>query len=220
MEKCKEVGKYEDPYSIIIGCSDNYIQFRKNKVYFPFDCSEVVTRINSLRDTLFDKNVCSTDLQSYPIEIFKETELRHYPDLAGWIYNIIETWVIYLEETIHQDKKKRIFDSFLKICETLALEAKALPPQQTKINTATHREIMFAHHYKLTTCEAENKTATEWQNERKGRAKLEYYTTIKSKNSKSYKAETIKELTNIVQLLEGFKAQTIASNNLDQLQNQ
>lgn len=92
--------------------------------------------------------------------------------------------------------------------------------KQPEQNAPTHREIIFAHQYKIKTGEAESKTAKEWQNERKGRAKLEFYTTVNGKNSKSFRPETLKELKTIIQLLEGFKAQKIAENNLDQLQNQ
>lgn len=126
MTKQTESSKIKDPYPINYNF-DNSIQFRDDKRFFPFSCFDVFVKITSLKDKLYDKNVCATDLQSFPIKIFKETELRNH-ELSKWVYNIIETWVTDVEVRIHQNKKTRLFDGFLKACESLVLEY--IPPQQ------------------------------------------------------------------------------------------
>ncbi|HTF27405.1 MAG TPA: hypothetical protein VK625_01100 [Flavitalea sp.] len=89
--------------------------------------------------------------------------------------------------------------------------------QSKSVYQATHREVMFAHHFKVETGEALYKNAGDWYKERKGRSKIEFGTTMKKKNSNNYEEPTEKELTKIVELLESFKAQKIAINKLNAL---
>ncbi len=102
----QELNKAEetDPYAITYS-SNNSIQFRDNTVNFPFDCYSIANLLAQLREKVLSKTVCATDLQNYPLLIFEETKLKDHPDLAGWIYNIIYTWINELRP-LHQNKKK------------------------------------------------------------------------------------------------------------------
>lgn len=110
----------EDPY-LISYSSDNAIEFRNQKTVFPFPVSDLFRLITSLRETILKEDVCAVDLQEYPDKIFKETDLKDYPDLSAYIYNIIEVWVTEIEISLHNGNKKRLFDSFLKLCEEKAI---------------------------------------------------------------------------------------------------
>ena len=105
----------EDTYSISYN-SDNAIEFRNQKTVFPFPVYDLFRLITSLRETILKEDVCAVDLQEYPDKIFKETDLKDYPDLSAYIYNIIEVWVTEIEISLHNGNKKRLFDSFLKLC--------------------------------------------------------------------------------------------------------
>ena len=102
-------------------CSDNSIEFRNQKTVFPFPVYDLFRRITNLRETIVKEDVCAFDLQEYPDKIFKETELKNYPDLSALIYNIIESWITEIEISLHNGDKKRLFDSFLKLCEEKAI---------------------------------------------------------------------------------------------------
>ena len=41
--------------------------------------------------------------------------------MSAYIYNIIESWITEVEISLHNGNKKRLFDSFLKLCEEKAL---------------------------------------------------------------------------------------------------
>jgi hypothetical protein len=112
-----------DPY-LITYHSDNSIAFRDKKTYFPFNCYQLFYFLTQLREKLLNKDVCATDLQSFPEKIFEQTGLKQFSDLASWIYNIIEVWITDIEERIHNGKKKRLFDGFLNACEKKVVNAK------------------------------------------------------------------------------------------------
>ena len=126
-ESASEVDSYEIKYS-----TDNYIEFREQKVYFPFSCFELGNVITRLREKLLDKTVCAVDLQSYPELIFDRNEFSRHPDLAGWIYNIIETWITDIEVRVHDNKKTRLFTSFLQLCRDKAIGWKTEYEQSEK----------------------------------------------------------------------------------------
>lgn len=121
----------EDHFSVSYS-SDNSIEFRNQKKVFPFPVSDLFRLITSLRETILKEDVCAVDLQEYPDKIFKETDLKNYPDLSAYIYNIIEVWVTEIEISLHNGNKKRLFDSFLKLCEDKAI---------TNISNETREQI-------------------------------------------------------------------------------
>ena len=127
----KTTSRKVDPYAITYS-TDNYIEFRGQRVYFPFPCLDLANLIARLREIILDETVCSTDLQSYPEVIFDRKEFAGHPDLAGWIYNIIETWITDIEVKIHNNEKSRLFTSFLEICRQKALAWKV---EDTRTNT-------------------------------------------------------------------------------------
>lgn len=117
-EFLKDMNKKPDPFSISHN-SDNSIKFRGEKIYFPFACYKLFTKLGMLHEKLNDKNVCATDLQSYPQEIFDEPEFKNHPELSKWIYNIIYTWICDSEK--REPANKRLFDEFLNLCKEKAL---------------------------------------------------------------------------------------------------
>lgn len=117
-----------DPY-VIKYSTDNSIEFKSEKISFPFDCFHLANQITKLRETLLDRTICATDLQSYPELIFDREEFAGHYNLAGWIYNIIETWITEFEVKIHNNEKARLFTSFLNICMQKALAWKVLGRQ-------------------------------------------------------------------------------------------
>lgn len=119
-----QLPKTTDAYSITFS-TDNSIKFRDDKVFFPFSCQAVADLLCRMREKLVYKNVCSTDLQNFPQLIFEETDLKYHPELAAWVFNIIESWVMDVEVDFHQNKKKRLFDTFLEECKAKALSAKS-----------------------------------------------------------------------------------------------
>ncbi|WP_207511061.1 hypothetical protein [Longitalea luteola] len=122
--KVGQLPKTTDAFSITFS-ADNSIKFRDDKVFFPFSCQAVADLLCRLREKLVDRNVCSTDLQSFPQLIFEETDLKYHPELAAWVFNIIESWVMDVEVDFHLNKRKRLFDTFLEECKSKALSAKS-----------------------------------------------------------------------------------------------
>lgn len=118
-EYLKDMNKKPDPFGISYS-SKNSIKFRDEKVFFPFDCYKLFVQLGTLHEKLNDKNVCATDLQSFPQEIFSEPELKDHPEISKWIYNIIYTWICDCEEKM-PTKSKRLFDEFLNLCKEKAL---------------------------------------------------------------------------------------------------
>lgn len=101
----------------------NGIKFLREDIVFPFNARKLYKTLRLLYIALKDDYAGATNLASYPQRIFEETELKNYPELAKWVYNIIETWIAEIEK-IPAKHNPRLFDSFLKICEDLALKAK------------------------------------------------------------------------------------------------
>lgn len=85
--------------------------------------------------------------------------------------------------------------------------------------SSTHREVMFAHHFKVDTGKATYKTSADWYKERRSRSKIEFGTTIKKTDSDKYQEPSEKELIKIIELLNGCKALKIAIDKLDALRN-
>jgi len=125
-ENLSEADTYAIKYS-----TDNYIEFKGQRVYFPFPCFDLANLIARLHEIILDKTVCAPDLQSYPQLIFDRKEFAGHPNLPGWIYNIIETWITDIEVKIHNNEKTRLFTSFLDICKQKALAWKV---QDTQVN--------------------------------------------------------------------------------------
>lgn len=120
MAKSKKQGSKLDPYKIKYS-TDNYIEFKGQKVYFPFPCYNLFKDITQLREKLLDVTVCATDLQHYPELIFDKKEFAGHYDLAGWVYNIIYTWVKDINERLYNGKKSDLFNDFLELCKEKAL---------------------------------------------------------------------------------------------------
>lgn len=121
-----------DPYSIKWNFN-NSIEFRGQKIYFPFYAYDIFCKLTKLREGLLNVNVCATDLQRFPADIFEDTNLKNYPDLSKWVNNIIETWVQSVEFAIHKGKKARLFNSFILLCNEKALAAKSLPENKSEL---------------------------------------------------------------------------------------
>lgn len=139
--------------------------------------------------------------ESYPI-IISENAVAEYGFYAGILFEFKE----------FKDKYSTLFKDFEKNCP---LE---LPANNHK--TYSHREHILANKFKAKVNIEKEKTASEWKAERGNNAKNQYYTVIYSKNAKNYKAPTVKELKNVIELLEDFpEAQKIAINNKEQLEN-
>lgn len=110
--------------------ADNSIEFRNQKTFFPFPVYNLFKLVTNLRETLLKEDVCAVDLQEYPDSIFNDTELKQHPNLAGYIYNIIYTWINDIEISLHSGNKKRLFDDFLALCKEKATNVTVLEPQQ------------------------------------------------------------------------------------------
>lgn len=136
----KNTSRKVDPDPYAITSTNNYIEFRGQRICFTFSCFPVANLITSLREKLLDKTVCSTDLQSYPELIFDRKEFAGHPDLAGWIYNIIETWITEIEVTIHSNEKTRLFTSFLALCKEKALAWKTDLRSKSDISDTIKKE--------------------------------------------------------------------------------
>ena len=70
--------------------------------------------------------------------IFDREEFAGHYDLAGWIYNIIETWITNIEVKIHNNEKTRFLTSFLKLCSEKAL---AWKNKESQANESTIKGI-------------------------------------------------------------------------------
>ena len=113
--------KDDKPDFFALTVSDNCFTFQGKAVPFPFNCKQLGEKLTDLREEILKPDVSSFTLQSLPIDIFKDTELKYHPKEAMIVYNIIEVWVFHVQETVHHSKA-RLFDSFLKQCENMALE--------------------------------------------------------------------------------------------------
>lgn len=177
---------------------------------------EINSEVEILKRSVFDDKT----------DKYKEAEIRaknvsHIFERLGPFANLVlaevkndkENFDLYLKQaTVEQrrlwDALKSNFNNLLSM-STVARSKLA--------NQATHREVMFAHHFKVETGEAQHKNAGDWYKERKGRSKIEFGTTIKKKNNNKYKEPTEKELIKIIELLEGFEAQKLAISKLKAL---
>lgn len=122
MRYYRQKSSCNDPHTVEWN-SDNSIKFGKDKVYFPFDCHPIARCIMQLRMLLLDRSLLITDLQSYPLLIFQDSNLKFHPNLAGWIYNILETWIKDLVKDFQKSNSDILID-FLSECKTLAIESK------------------------------------------------------------------------------------------------
>lgn len=165
-EKLKSMKeKVEDPYSIRWSSKD-HVEFRGQKKCFPFDSYQLVMTLCSLRDRLSDKDVCATDLQNYSRNIFSETELKNYPDLAAWVYNVIETWVQDVQKKHPSHGYPKLFNDLLESCEELAKQAKELPDVNTEVNSLEVKQSDELKGEVLQGEKAENKLNTQDQQEK------------------------------------------------------
>ena len=138
---------------------------------------------------------------NYP-NIISENAVAEFGFYAGILFEFKE----------FKDKYSTLFKDFEKNCP---LE---LPANNER--TYSHREHILANKFKAKANIEKEKTASEWKAERGNNAYINYYTLNEGKNAKNYKAPTVKELTNVIEMLKDYpEAQKIAINNKEQLEN-
>lgn len=177
---------------------------------------EINGEIEILKKSVFDEKTDKykeAEIRAKNINLVSE-KLNHFASLVlAEVRNDNENFHLYLNQASFE---QRSFWEALK-SNFNHLLSQSSANHGKSVNQATHREVMFAHHFKVETGEAPYKNAGDWYKERKGRSKIEFGTTIKKKNSNNYEEPTEKELTKIIELLEGFKAQKIAIAKLNAL---
>jgi hypothetical protein len=115
----KTTKRLKDPFPITYS-SDNSLQFKDDKIYFPFDCFVLMKDLSALREKLYAEDVCASTLQKFPALIFEREGFYEHPELAKWTANIITSWVGDARDFIHKGKAV-LFDSFTALCEEAAL---------------------------------------------------------------------------------------------------
>lgn len=135
----------KDPYELKYDPVINIFDFRDIPLMLRFDGKWLYRLLCILRERLEDKNVCAFDLNDLPIRIFQNTPLSYNPGAAWLVYSIVETWVTALEDTLHEGKKKRLFDDFRIECKEL-LNA-SISTEQKVISFWINEDIFFKSYF-------------------------------------------------------------------------
>lgn len=106
--------------------SNNSITVQGKTYFFPFDCYDTCKNVMLLREELSKQTVSAITLQEFPELIFDPALFTGFYDFAGLIYNIIETLVDDVRNTVHRGKagKEKLLSHFLSICRKCALKFK------------------------------------------------------------------------------------------------
>jgi hypothetical protein len=161
---------------------------------------KVISMVSGLRDNARE-NKASKEQE---IELYKKY-IRHYltrvaqDENTAFAIEKLEQEIALLDGSFDNKYLKKDNEINSNIIETLSLPA-------------SHREYILAYAYKVQAGIEIAKSALDWKTERGEKARQSYYTT--NRKSKNYKEPSVKELSKVIELLQGFpEAQKIAINN-------
>jgi hypothetical protein len=145
----------------------------------------------------------------------KKNDLQNTPENKQFLTTLL---IPEIDKLIILHKEVRTYGSTLDASLLqLAERFKVWLNKKNEPKEVSHREFIIAHNFKVKARIADAKTAAQWKTERGEKARQAYYTTLKQ--SDNYKPVTIKELQNIISLLNDFpQVQKMAINDLEALQ--
>lgn len=144
---------------------------------------------------------------------FQAKELGNHPETKAVFRTEVQH---HVQELIELHKANSSYAQGTRDINLLAL-AERFFKFLKQPSTASHREIILAHNYKVKAGLEAERTAAHWKTERGDKAKQAYYTLLKQ--SKNYNKPRREEIKNVVELLKEFpEALKLAVKDLDEIE--